>query len=218
LLTVTLPSLVQNGGFELGNFTDWTEGGNFYGCSVTNVSPYVHSGLYGAQLGPDGSLAYLSQTIPTSIGQTYLISCWLYSDGNTPNEFLVSWNGSTLFDGTNLAANGWTNLQFIALARSASTVLELGFRDDPGFLGLDDIGVFLFPQPQLQVVVQSNRSIFFSWFALTNTTYQIQYQTNLSQTNWINLGSPILGSDSIVTITNSIGTNKQQFYRLTLAP
>ena len=51
-LTVGLGSLVLNGGFELGSFADWTWSGNSNGCYVTTNSFYVHSGLYGAQLGP----------------------------------------------------------------------------------------------------------------------------------------------------------------------
>ncbi len=50
---------ILNGGFETGDFSDWTPGGNFQFCSVINGSPWAHSGTYGAQFGPSGSLGYL---------------------------------------------------------------------------------------------------------------------------------------------------------------
>ena len=139
ILTVT-STLVQNGGFEAGNFTNW--GGSQSGASVTSSSIYVHSGTYGARLGPVGSLGYLTQTIPTVPGSSYRISLWLNNtNGSSPNEFQVSWGGAILYDGVNLGALAWTNLQLTATATNASTVLQLGFRQDPSYLGLDDVSV-----------------------------------------------------------------------------
>jgi hypothetical protein len=132
--------LVQNGGFETGNFSSWGESGNFVDCSVSSGFPAVHSGGFGALLGPSGSLGFLSQSLPTVPGQLYLLSLWLDSpDGLAPNEFQVAWNGAPIFDETNLGAIGWTNLQFYVTATGFNTALQFGFRDDQSFLGLDDI-------------------------------------------------------------------------------
>ena len=131
--------LVQNGGFETGNFTNWTQSGNTNYTTVATNSLYAHSNAYGAQLGPSGSLGFISQFLSTTPGQSYLLSFWLDSpDGGTPNQFQVSWNGATIFNQTNIAAIGWTNLQFIVRATGKNTMLQFGFRDDPSYLGLDD--------------------------------------------------------------------------------
>jgi hypothetical protein len=132
------PNLVVNGDFETGDFTGWTTDSG----SVTTGSTYAHSGTYGAQFGPVGSLGYLSQTLSTTPGTSYVLSFWLDSpDGDTPNEFQVSWDGTTLLDEANIPAIGWTNIQFMVTATGTSTVLQFGFRDDPTYLGLDDVSV-----------------------------------------------------------------------------
>jgi hypothetical protein len=135
---------IQNGGFETGDFTGWTQSGNTDWTLVRATPAFVHSGAYGAAMGPVGALGYLSQTFPTTPGNSYLVSFWLYSqyqDGAPTNEFLVNWNGSNLWDGTNVAAFDWTSLQFVVTASDSNSTLQFGFRNDPSNFGLDDIAV-----------------------------------------------------------------------------
>jgi hypothetical protein len=139
--------LVQNGGFETGDFTDWTTNGNFAFTSVSTSSIAVHSGTYGALLGTFGGPGYLSQTIPTVPGQLYSVSLWLNNpSGAAPILFDLSWGGNTVANLTALAANGWNNLQFTLSATSASTLLEITFESALfNYLGLDDISVTAAP-------------------------------------------------------------------------
>ncbi len=217
--------LVQNGGFETGDFTGWTQSGNPAYTSVTSGnSRFVHSGTYGAALGPSGSLGYLSQTLPTFAGQNYLLSLWVdspkISGTATPNEFSVSWNGHIIFDQSDMGKIGWTNLLFIVTATGPSTVLQLGFRDDPYYLGLDDINVAPIPVLAFRAATKTSSTFNLTWGTITGLVYQVQYKTNLLQTNWINLGKPLIATDGNLTVsdTNAIGSSPQRFYRLMESP
>jgi subtilase family serine protease len=218
---LTGQSVVQNGGFETGDFTDWTLVGNgrpynlVDNGSTSGISP--HSGAYFAALGQYGSIAYLSETLPTLSGQAYLLSLWMDSpDGKTLNEFNVSWNGNTLVDLVNMPKLGWTNLQFIVTASGSSTVLQIGARNDPTYLALDDVSVTTVPVPAFQTLTKTNGTLNFTWNALIGLVYQMQYKTNLLQTNWINLGAVITATNFTATSTNFIGPDPQRFYRLQL--
>jgi hypothetical protein len=137
--------LVVNGGFETGDFTGWSRSGNSGFTSVTSSSFYVNSGAFGASLGPVGSDGILSQTLQTTPAKAYIVSFALRSDGLFPNDFSAAWNGQTFFSQTNMPAAGFMPLSFTEVATGSSTTLDLGFRDDPGFLALDDVSVIADP-------------------------------------------------------------------------
>jgi len=208
--------LVLNGGFESGDFTGWSESGNFDYCSIASNSTCVYSGHYGAELGPVGSLGYISQTLSTLPGQSYLLSLWLDSpDGQYPNEFLVFWNGNILFDETNLPATGWTNLQLTVSATRSNATLEFGFRNDPSYFGLDAISVTAISASPLRLYgVGFNSNFTFQVSGPAGSNYVLQASTNLL--NWNPVNTSTIPVNGTINLTNATSGYKQRFYRVHL--
>ena len=137
-----IPNLVVNGSFETGNFSGWTLSGNTGGVAVSGGSS-AESGSYGAGLGPYGSNGYLTQTIATTIGDTYDITFWHAGYNVGPNDFTASFGGVVLFSYVNSTTQPttYTEYTFTEVATSLSSVFQFTFRDDFGFQKLDNVCV-----------------------------------------------------------------------------
>jgi hypothetical protein len=133
-------NLVANPGFETGDFTGWVADSSPF-LYVDTANP--HSGTYSAHMGNNTSLATLGQALATTAGGTYTLSFFLQvNDSGTPNEFKVIWDGTTIFDQTDMTAAPYSLYTFTNLvASSASTDLQFLHRHDPDHFFLDDISV-----------------------------------------------------------------------------
>jgi len=229
VITVTVdPSLVLNGGFETGDFTDWTlvgdtvVGSNIYNVVVTEAefSGTVHSGYYGAFLGEGGYVATLSQTLPTTPGTLYQVSCWLNNPLAYTNQiFNASWAGSLFVTLTNPPAVGWTNLTYVATATATNTVLEFGAENDLNYFGFDDVSVQAVPPVAFTGLQWATNGLQMTWFSLPALNYEVQYATNLSTPAWVALASVTAVTNvTSLTDTNVFGGDAARFYQLILLP
>jgi len=219
--------LVQDGGFEDGDLAYWNLAGNdAAGYNYVDDGTYTgltpHSGTYFAAMGEYGSLASLSQTLPTRAGQPYLLSFWLQSadlgSGTTPNQFIAQWNGSTLTNIVNAGVFDWTQMRYVVVAAGAGTVLEFTARNDPGTFALDDVSATPIPLPSLQTIRESGGTVNLTWTTMAGLAYQVQYQTNLTSANWLNLGGLTNATSSTLSVSDAIGLGSARFYRVALVP
>lgn len=230
---------VGNGGFETGGLDYWTYlgdptltfalAGDDVDVAGENALPgepdelFVHSGIYGGYLGQWPDTGTLSQTVPTPAGRQLLVSFWLASvpddqGDTTPNGFSAKWNSSTLFTGTNLTVFGWTNLQYVVSSTGTSGTLEFDFNNTPGAFGLDDVTVQTIPAPILNSMTVAGGNITFNWDALPNISYQIQSSTNLTATDWVDVGGSIPATNTVMQVSLPIGNAAEQFYRVAILP
>lgn len=135
-------NLVTNGGFESGDFTGWVQSGNatFNGVECPGAG-LVAEGACDAFFGPVGSNSTLSQDIATQAGGVYSISFDFKADGGTPSIFSADFGGSLLTSLVNPPGGLYSHFSFLETATGPTTTLQFTFRDDPGFLNLDDVRV-----------------------------------------------------------------------------
>jgi hypothetical protein len=212
----TTGNIVQNGGFETGDFTGWVASGALTDTLVSLAFP--HSGAFGAVFGAADTPDYISQTLPTSAGHNYVLSFWVSSGdtgGGTPNEFIVQWGGTTLLERLNMVIPAWTNIQFLVTAPSDNTVLAFGGFDNPDYILLDDISVAA-PAPAFETVTQTNGSVEFTWSSLPGQVYQLQYTSNLSPPGWSSFGEPITATNTTMSAVDAMSSEPRRYYRILL--
>jgi hypothetical protein len=96
-------------------------------CNSSDFSGVPHSGSQMAYLDWSNTVNTVSQTLTTTVGQSYLISYWVAD--NVPDTFSVSFGSQVLFDGTAPTngvdvASDYVNDTYTATATSSSTILS----------------------------------------------------------------------------------------------
>ena len=72
--------------------------------------------------------------------------------------------------------------------------------------------------PTLHSVAWANGAISFTWSSMAGLSYQLQYITNLIESNWVNLGNPVSSTGSPLSATDTTSSGVQRFYRVMLMP
>jgi hypothetical protein len=221
------PSIVANGGFETGDFTGWTLAGDTVSGGLDqNVVAMelkhpgvVHSGFFGAYLAQAGFAATLAQTLPTTVGQQYLVSFWLNNPGAGDFQtFSVSWDGTNFINFTNPPAFAWTNYQFVAVAADPGVVLQFAVESDTGFFALDDVSVTPVPPLAFTSFGGTTNGFAVAWPSLAGLNYLVQSSTNLVSGGWQDVCQIMAATNHISCLDTNAGGDAQRFYRLQLAP
>ena len=229
-------AIVQNGGFETGDFSDWTlvgNGGNifnlqngvveanYFGFASNAGAECVHSGAFGAYLG-DANIATLSQRLVTVPGQKYLLSFWLDNPvSGTGEHFLVNWNTNStatnqIYSLNNPPVLAWRKLTFVVSATDTNTILQFGSENDQQAFGLDDVSVVaVFPpawtsQPTNLTVLTGGTAAF---SATVGGTAPLVYHWMENGTNLLN-GPGISGAATTNLILTNVSTNSVGDYAL----
>jgi uncharacterized repeat protein (TIGR03803 family) len=72
--------------------------------------------------------------------------------------------------------------------------------------------------PVLTSITRSAGTIGITWSGLPGESFQAQYATNLTQTNWSSLGGPVIATNGFGSQTDSAPGSTQRFYRVYLIP
>ena len=147
-------NLVANGGFETGDFSNWSGSAvsalNGVFCPAPALPGDVAEGACAAYFGAIGADATLQQSLTTVVGGQYLVRFAFQADGSKPSDFTALWGGQTLYSVVNPpapATPGYTYFSFAVTAASSTSTLSFNVRNDPGYLYLDDVSVTAVPEP-----------------------------------------------------------------------
>ena len=139
-------NMVQNCGFETGDFTGWTMGTPFITSNWNKVAGGMnaHTGSDGWWGGYIGQPTFLSQTLTTVAGQEYNFGFWFnspYGQNGQPNAMVARWDGVDVVNLVDPPIADWTYYSFDVVASGASTTFEIGLQQDLGYEGIDDVQV-----------------------------------------------------------------------------
>ena len=74
------------------------------------------------------------------------------------------------------------------------------------------------PALKIEAVARPAASFDLTFPATPGASYQVQYKTNFTQPDWLNLGSPMLAQTNSLKFSDTdIANHPQKFYRLMLA-
>ena len=118
-----------------------------------------------------------------------------------------------------------TAVQFDCYGATAVSFVSSGgtlYRSGGGEqFAMDDLVLIPHPtpcvRPQLRNPTRRGGAMQFVWDAQAGQTYQVQYITDPSQTNWTNLGPRLTTGNYTLSLLDSC-TNQQRFYRVLALP
>jgi hypothetical protein len=72
--------------------------------------------------------------------------------------------------------------------------------------------------PEFQAVTLANTTLSLTWTTEAGGSYQLQSTSDLSSSNWTNLGSPVAATGTTFSTSDFVTNAPQRFYRLILSP
>lgn len=204
--------------------------GNLYATTEYGIS----NGVYGAW--GYGSVFKIS----TNGVYTVLYFFTVGNDGGNPYSGLVqgvdgNFYGTTPQGGTNgfgtifkiTPAGAFTSLfSFTGGEDGKNPYAGLVLGDDSSLYGTTCYGgaggagtIFrITVAPTFHAAKSANKTLTLTWSTDVGSTYQLQYKSDLSSDNWINLGNPVTATGPTLNATDSVANDPQRFYRLVLLP
>lgn len=88
----------------------------------------------------------------------------------------------------------------------------------PPLSDIKDFDVFVVARPLIQGITVTNDVVTVTWSAITRQNYRLQGKVDLTLTNWLDLGAPVVSESDTASQTNFIFGTPLRYYRVRLEP
>ena len=137
-------NLVQNPGFETGDFTAWTLTGQtspYLNVYVSGQDYFSHTGNYYVDFGPTGPSGNIGQVISDTVGASYVYSFWVAGNGSGESYADGYWDGNLVIATADPIAQQGYVLYSTTVVGTGSDLLQIDLFNGPSFDALDDVSL-----------------------------------------------------------------------------
>jgi sugar lactone lactonase YvrE len=136
--------------------------------------------------------------------------------GTMPFYYQWELNGANLVDGPNISGSQSNVLTISSVLLTNIGNYQLIISNAYGCVTSIVANQSIVLPPMKPLLSQFPGMTGFSWLANSNLTYQVQYTTNLSQPDWINLGASFSTNGNAAVVVDSVTNDLQRYYRIQL--
>lgn len=173
----------------------------------------------------DGRRNGVSQSFAVTSAGTYRLAWYdttpIGYGTSSPYSISVLAGGTNTVASTNLDAYtgtvSWVSHSMLMTLSPGEYVLQIQAEPPIGHVAscIDGVSIEAYDSDLLTTIRCSAVDV--CWQGRTNHMYQVQYRTDVSGTNWFNLGSPVPGSGTNC-VTDSISGMERRFYQIVRLP
>ena len=217
-------NLWEQGGYAWSSAYAINNNSQFVGWSQTNrdgstpnashafvCSGVLHNGGTITDLGTLRGGTFASASGINDNGQIVGV-CYL-SDNVTMHAFLCSTNSGTMLDLNNLLANSIDTYLTEAFGINVSGQIIANGANGHAYLLTPASQVTPPAPPEFLSITLTGDTVSFTWGTIPGETYQVQYNSDLTSTNWNDLGNPVYATGTTLSATDAL-TPPQRFYRV----
>lgn len=156
--------------------------------------------MYWGNAGSNLRRANLDGSSQESLVQNLNAPSGIALDVTSGHIYWTEYGGGTI-QRSNLDGTGKTNL---ITGLSGPTVIALDLSDPS--------------PPNITRATKVAGTFTLSWSALMGRGYQVQFKSDLAQTNWTNSGGPRTATNTTMTASSNVGSDPQRFHRVVRLP
>ncbi len=134
--------------------------------------------------------------------------------GTPPLTYQWQLGGANVSDGGNISGSSTADLNLLAAGATNAGSYDVVVTNAYGSVTSSVVTVNVVFFLQSISVAQSGNAVSFSWLTTPGIAYQVQYTTNLSSPDWINLGAAVLATNGVSTAEDNLSADPARFYRI----